>query len=70
MKQYIALLRGINVSGQKKLPMADLRQALLHSGFSDVVTYIQSGNVVVRDAVRSASQIEVAMGQIILKEHK
>jgi uncharacterized protein (DUF1697 family) len=70
MKRYIALLRGINVSGQKWLPLADLRRALLHHGFSAVVTYIQSGNVVVRDAVRSALQIEVAMAQIILKEHK
>ncbi|PKA98842.1 uncharacterized protein (DUF1697 family) [Flavobacteriaceae bacterium MAR_2009_75] len=46
MQKYIALLRGINVSGQKKVPMAELRQFLEKIGFDDVVTYIQSGNVV------------------------
>ncbi len=43
---YIALLRGINVSGQKKIKMADLRVLLDGIGFSEVGTYIQSGNVV------------------------
>ena len=46
MQKYIALLRGINVSGQKKIPMAELRHSLEKIGFEDVVTYIQSGNVV------------------------
>ncbi|MBR9853253.1 MAG: DUF1697 domain-containing protein [Algicola sp.] len=43
---YIALLRGINVSGQKKIRMADLRQVLEKSGLQNVKTYIQSGNIV------------------------
>lgn len=46
MPTYLALLRGVNVSGQKKLPMARLRGMLAALGFSDVTTYIQSGNVV------------------------
>ncbi|TYA69906.1 DUF1697 domain-containing protein [Seonamhaeicola marinus] len=46
MKTYIALLRGINVSGQKKIPMAELRELLTHSGLNNVQTYIQSGNVI------------------------
>ncbi len=45
MTRYIALLRGINVGGHNKLPMADLRASLERAGFSDVATYIQSGNV-------------------------
>lgn len=46
MKTYISILRGINVSGQKKIIMTDL-QALYESlNFKDVVTYIQSGNVI------------------------
>jgi uncharacterized protein (DUF1697 family) len=44
--RYIALLRGINVGGHKKILMADLRTLLVHCGFSEVETYIQSGNVV------------------------
>ena len=46
MKTYIALLRGINVGGHKKVPMAELRDLLNKNGFSDIKTYIQSGNVI------------------------
>ena len=46
MKTYIALLKGINVGGHKKVPMADLRELLSKVGFEKVQTYIQSGNVV------------------------
>lgn len=46
MKTYIALLRGINVSGQKKIKMADLKKTLENNGLQNVTTYIQSGNVV------------------------
>lgn len=45
MKTYIVLLRGINVSGKNKLPMADLRELLNGLGFQNVRTYIQSGNI-------------------------
>jgi len=43
---YISLLRGINVSGQKKIKMADLKSLYVAHGFDKVVTYIQSGNVI------------------------
>lgn len=46
MKKYIALLRGINVAGQKKVAMAELRKVLGHAGLENVQTYIQSGNIV------------------------
>ena len=45
MPRHIALLRGINVGGHRKVPMADLRAALEDAGFEDVKTYVQSGNV-------------------------
>lgn len=45
--RYIVLLRGINVGGHNKVPMAELRSALTEAGFADVATYIQSGNIVV-----------------------
>jgi uncharacterized protein (DUF1697 family) len=41
----VALLRGVNVSGHNRLPMAALRAVLTDAGFHDVRTYIQSGNV-------------------------
>ena len=46
MQPYIAMLRGINVSGQKKIKMADLRELLTKAGLKEVQTYIQSGNVI------------------------
>jgi len=46
MKKYIVLLRGINVSGKNKLPMAELRELLNDLGFKNVQTYIQSGNII------------------------
>ena len=46
METYISLLRGINVAGQKKILMADLKVLYEDLGFENVKTYIQSGNVV------------------------
>ena len=46
MNTYISILRGINVSGQKKILMADLKNLFIELGFTNVQTYIQSGNVV------------------------
>lgn len=45
---WAILLRGINVGGHNKVPMAELREALTDDGFRDVATYIASGNVVAR----------------------
>ncbi len=44
--KYISILRGINVSGQKKIIMADLKALYEAQGFENVLTYIQSGNVI------------------------
>lgn len=46
MNTYIAILRGINVSGQKKILMKELVHHLESLGFTNVRTYIQSGNVI------------------------
>lgn len=45
MPRYVALLRGINVGGRNKVAMADLRQIAADLGYTDVSTYIQSGNL-------------------------
>lgn len=62
MQKYIALLRGINVSGQKKIKMADLRASLSDTGFQNTQTYIQSGNIVFEstgaDRQKLSDQIE------------
>jgi len=46
MMKSIALLRGINVGGKNSLSMAELRLACLRLGWGEVMTYIQSGNVI------------------------
>jgi uncharacterized protein (DUF1697 family) len=46
MKTYIALLRGINVGGNNKIKMEDLRQYCEELGWKNVQTYIQSGNII------------------------
>ncbi|MGE5607266.1 MAG: DUF1697 domain-containing protein [Bacteroidota bacterium] len=46
MKKYILLLRGINVGGKNKVSMKELKELLEKSGFQDVVTYINSGNII------------------------
>src|SRR5690349_4856769 len=43
--RYVAFLRGINVSGQKIIKMEELREHFKQPGFSNIATYIQSGNV-------------------------
>ncbi|MFP3339017.1 DUF1697 domain-containing protein, partial [Micrococcus sp. SIMBA_131] len=45
MTTYVGLLRGVNVGGQNKINMSELRDALSSEGFQHVKTYIQSGNV-------------------------
>jgi uncharacterized protein (DUF1697 family) len=46
MSRFVALLRGINVGGKNNVPMARLRVVLDGLGFTDVATYIASGNVI------------------------
>jgi uncharacterized protein (DUF1697 family) len=46
MPRYLALLRGINVGGRNKVAMADLRLIATDLGYTNVATYIQSGNLV------------------------
>lgn len=58
MITYIALLRGINVGGHRKVPMAELKTLLTHRGLLDVRTYIQSGNVVFRSTEDSTKALE------------
>ncbi|MEK6676261.1 MAG: DUF1697 domain-containing protein [Planctomycetota bacterium] len=54
---YVALLRGINVGGKNKLPMADLSAIFVKVGCADVRTYIQSGNVVFRAKSANVSKL-------------
>jgi uncharacterized protein (DUF1697 family) len=64
---FIALLRGINVSGRNKIPMADLRSLCDGLGWGDVETYIQSGNVVFK-AAGAAGKHEAGLESAIQRQ--
>jgi len=69
MTTYVALLRGINVSGRNKVAMAELRALVESLGYEGVETYIQSGNVVFESASRrSASTVQDAIAGAITRE--
>lgn len=65
MKRYIALLRGINISGKNKIPMEKLKASFAELGFTDVLTYLNSGNVVFStgesDAIALADKIQAVI---------
>jgi uncharacterized protein (DUF1697 family) len=67
MNTSISMLRGINVSGKNRIMMAALKEVYLGLGFSNVVTYVQSGNVIFdsaeADAAELARTIEAAIKQ-------
>ena len=66
MKNYVVLLRGINVGGKNKVSMPELRRCLEELGCMDVITYINSGNVLLKsdvDAVALGLQIERMLSQ-------
>lgn len=68
MNHYVALLRGINVGGKNKIKMTDLAACFRTQGFTDVRTYIQSGNVVFSadeiDRARLEGVIEMALSEV------
>jgi uncharacterized protein (DUF1697 family) len=65
MASHVALLRGINLGGRNKVPMAELREVVTSLGHTGVTTYIQSGNVLFStpesDTARLASALEEAI---------
>ena len=65
MTTYIALLRGINVGGNKMVAMAALRSAFEALGFKDVKTLLQSGNVVFTGAAKPTGVLEATLEQEI-----
>ncbi len=64
MNTYVILLRGINVGGKNKVPMATLQKCLQVLGFSDVTTYIASGNVILRSD-KPAPEIKTLIEEVL-----
>jgi uncharacterized protein (DUF1697 family) len=67
MASHVALLRGINVGGRNKVPMAELCEVVTSLGHTGVTTYIQSGNVLFStpetDTARLASALQEAISE-------
>ncbi len=64
---YIIFLRAVNVSGKNLIKMADLKAKLLKSGFKDVQTYIQSGNIVLKSDLNKV-QLTERINKLIMDE--
>jgi uncharacterized protein (DUF1697 family) len=69
MTRYLILLRGINVGGRNKVPMAALRELLESHGHTDVSTYIASGNVIL-SSDRSAAAIKRELEEALPRTFK
>ena len=65
--QYLALLRGINVGGKNIIKMAALKACLEDAGFSDVATYIQSGNVLFTAPAKVDRALEATIEEALSK---
>lgn len=62
---YVLMLRGINVGGRHKVPMAELRALLTEAGYGEVRTYVQSGNVVLDGGGASAAELEERVAALV-----
>ena len=67
MPAYVALLRGINVGGNRMIKMADLRTVFVAADADDVATHIQSGNVVFTHPARSERTLAAELEKRIAK---
>lgn len=64
MNAYIALLRAVNVGGTGKLPMTELKAMCEAAGFTEVQTYIASGNVVFKSA-KTEAQVKTTLEKVL-----
>ncbi|MET9534770.1 DUF1697 domain-containing protein [Streptomyces sp. NPDC006649] len=63
--RYAVLLRGINVGGNRKVPMADLRELLTGLGHGDVRTYLNSGNAVFSSGTADEDRLAAAVEEAV-----
>ncbi len=70
MYKYVAFLRGINVGGNKKVPMAELKNVLENIGLQNIKTLLASGNVIFETDSRKIDDIQSSISKAIEKEFK
>lgn len=69
MHSYLALLRGINVSGKKIIKMENLRKLMEAAGYCKVKTYIQSGNVIFTSTEKSKEKMSKAIEELLDQQY-
>ncbi|MGL1892744.1 MAG: DUF1697 domain-containing protein [Spirochaetaceae bacterium] len=69
MTRYLILLKGINVSGQKKIKMTELKELLLLNGYSNIITYLQTGNILL-ESDNKTEIIGKNIEELIFKKYK
>ncbi|MDR6300890.1 DUF1697 domain-containing protein [Mesonia maritima] len=65
MKTYIAFLRGINVGGKHKVPMKDLKMLLKKNSCQNIITLLNSGNVIFDSAETSSEKIQQELSELL-----
>ncbi|NJO92577.1 MAG: DUF1697 domain-containing protein [Chloroflexia bacterium] len=65
MNKYLALLRGVNVSGKNLIKMKDFQAILQENGFNNVITYIQSGNIIFESEITDNEKNADIISQLI-----
>lgn len=68
MATYIAFLRAINLGAKRKFPKGDIVAAVEAAGFTDVETYINTGNVRLSSTLRSRAKVEAALEKAFLAD--
>jgi uncharacterized protein (DUF1697 family) len=67
---FVALLRGVNVGGNNMISMSALKKSFEALGFNDVVTYINSGNIIFKSKEADARKLEGKIEKMLLKEYQ
>jgi uncharacterized protein (DUF1697 family) len=70
MPRFVALLRAVNVGGANRISMAELRAVVGAVGFSDVSTYIQSGNVLFEAKEKAEAKVKEPLEQALARRLK
>lgn len=67
---FVALLRGVNVGGNNMISMSSLKQSFETLGFTDVVTYINSGNIIFKSKEADARKLEQKIEKMLARDYE
>src|SRR5215208_2293265 len=67
---FVALLRGVNVGGNNMISMSSLKKSFETMGFKDVVTYINSGNIIFNSTQADARKLESKIEQMLSRDYQ